>query len=86
MKLASLFADGKMPNVEILNIEDNEIDDEAVQFLANSISTQTTHNMHEFYLGGNAIGDKGIQILFRSFRKNNLNSITHMSLHSRYME
>ena len=86
MKLASLFTDGKMPNMEILNIEDNEIDDEAVQFLANSISTQTTPNMREFYLGGNAIGDKGIQILFRSFRKNNLNSITHMSLHSRYMK
>ena len=82
MKLASLLAEGKMPKLEILNIEENEIDNETVQFLANSISNQTTPNMREFYLGGNAIGDKGIQILFRSFRKNNLNSITHMSLHS----
>ena len=82
MKLASLIIDGKIPNLEIVDLEDNEIDDEAAQFLANSISTQTTPHMREFYLGGNPIGDKGIQTLFRSFRKNNLNSITHMSLNS----
>lgn len=59
MKLASLIVDGRLPSLEILDLEDNDIDDESALFLAHSFSTETTPNMHEFYLGGNAIGDKG---------------------------
>ena len=84
MKLASLIADGKIPNLEMLNLEDNDIDQEAAHFLANCLGTSTTPCIRELYLGGNPIGDKGIQTLFRSFRKNNMNVITHLSLNSMY--
>ena len=80
MKLASLIVDGRLPSLEILDLEDNDIDDESALFLAHSFSTETTPNMHEFYLGGNAIGDKGVEALFRSFRNNSMNSIARVSL------
>ena len=42
MKLASLLADGKMPQLQVLDLEDNEIDEEAMLFLACAITNDTT--------------------------------------------
>jgi len=84
MKLASLIADGKLSNIEILNLENNEIDEEASHLIACCITQETSPKLSEFYLGGNAIGDKGVTTLFRYFRKNKVNSITRLSLHSMF--
>ena len=54
MKLASLIADGKLPSLECLNLEDNEIDEEATHLVACCITPTTTPNLKEFYFGGNA--------------------------------
>ena len=68
MKLASLMADRKLPNMEILNLENNEIDEESTHFLSCSITSETVPNLQEFLIGGNPIGDKGVTHLFRYFR------------------
>ena len=83
MKLASLIADGKLPSLECLNLEDNEIDEAATHLVACCITPTTTPNLKEFYFGGNAIGDRGVITLFRYFRKNTINSIQRLSLRSR---
>ena len=80
MKLASLIADGKMPSLEILDLEDNEIDDEGILFLASAINNTNTPHLQDLRLGGNGIGDKGLTTLFRYFRKNSVNSIKHLVL------
>lgn len=80
MKLASLLADGKMPKLQVLDLEDNEIDEEAMLFLACAITNDTTPKLQELRLGGNSIGDKGVTTLLRYFRKNAVNSIKHLVL------
>lgn len=80
MKLASLIADGKMPSLEILDLEDNEIDDEGILFLASAINSTNTSHLQDLRLGGNGIGDKGVTTLFRYFRKNSVNSIKRLVL------
>ena len=80
MKLASLMADGKLPNLEILNLENNEIDEESTHFLSCSITSETVPNLQEFLIGGNPIGDKGVSHLFRYFRKNKVNFIKRLCL------
>ena len=80
MKLASLMADGKLPNLEILNLENNEIDEESTHFLSCSITSETVPNLQEFLIGGNPIGDKGVTHLFRYFRKNKVNFIKRLCL------
>ena len=80
MKLASLIAEGKLPNLEILNLEDNDIDEEAARFLACCISETTTPHIQELHLGGNSLGDKGVITLFRYFRHNSVNSVTRLYL------
>lgn len=82
MKLASLIADGKLSTIEVLNIEDNEIDEEASHLLACCFTQTTAPNLKEFYIGGNPIDDKGVITFFRYFRKNNINSILRLSLQS----
>ena len=80
MKLASLIADGKMPSLEILDLEDNEVDDEGILFLAGAINSASTPALQDLRLGGNGIGDKGVTTMFRYFRKNSVNSIKHLVL------
>ena len=80
MKLASLIADGKMPSLEILDLEDNEIDNEGILFLASAINSTNTPHLQDLRLGGNGIGDKGVTTLFRYFRKNSVNSIKRLVL------
>ena len=80
MKLASLMADRKLPNLEILNLENNEIDEESTHFLSCSITSETVPNLQEFLIGGNPIGDKGVTHLFRYFRKNKVNFIKRLCL------
>lgn len=86
MKLASLIADGKLSNIEVINLEDNEIDEEASHLVACCITPTTAPNLREFYIGNNPIGDKGVVTLFRYFRKNAINSIVRLSLQSRVVE
>ena len=58
MELASLLTERKIPNVEVLALESNEIDEEFTHDLSFRITERRVPNLHEFCIGGNSIGDE----------------------------
>ena len=68
MELASLLTERKIPNVEVLDLESNEIDEELTHSLSFRITERRVSNLHEFCIGGNPIGDK-VRFIFSAISR-----------------
>ena len=51
MELASLLTERKIPNVEVLALESNEIDEEFTHDWSFRITERRVPNLHEFCIG-----------------------------------